>query len=403
MASVPAIARHSCNYHYFCAMQTVNTGDLKLGILGGGQLGKMLIEAASNWNIQCFVLDPDPECACAHLAYQFTCGSFKDFETVYAFGQQLDKITIEIEHVNVEALVQLKEEGKIIYPDPEVLKIIQDKGKQKLFYEDNDLPTAYFQLLDNKDEILDLVNEGKINLPFVQKTCKAGYDGKGVQIIRKAEDIEKLLHGASVIEDLIDFEKELAVIVARDHQGNTTVYPAVEMEFHPTANLVEFLSAPAHISEKHAYMAELIATQTITAFNIVGILAVEMFLTKDGEVLINEVAPRPHNSGHHTIEANFTSQYEQLLRCIFDLPLGSTALRSPAVMVNLLGEDGFTGNAIYQGLPECLDHEGVYVHLYGKKITKPFRKMGHVTIINSELNTAKELARFVKDNLKVIA
>lgn len=388
---------------YFCGMQTVKTGDLKLGILGGGQLGKMLIEAASNWNIQCYVLDPDAECSCAHLAFHFTCGSFKDYETVYAFGQKVDKITIEIEHVNVEALQQLKEEGKIIYPDPEVLKIIQDKGKQKLFYEDNELPTAFFQVLEDKQEIIDLVHEGKINLPFVQKSCRSGYDGKGVQVIRNESDLDNLLDGESVIEDLIDFEKELAVIVARDHNGNVTVFPAVEMEFHPTANLVEFLFAPANIREQHAHMAEVIATETIRAFNVVGILAVEMFLTRDGEVLINEVAPRPHNSGHHTIEANFTSQYEQLLRCIFDLPLGSTAMRSPAVMVNLLGEDNYMGTAIYSGLPECLALEGVYVHLYGKKVTKPFRKMGHVTIINNDMEVAKELARFVKDNLKIIA
>lgn len=376
---------------------------MKLAILGGGQLGKMLIEAASDWNIQTFVLDPDPDCSCAHLAFEFTCGNFKDYETVYRFCQKADKITIEIEHVNVEALLQLKKEGKQIYPDPEALKIIQDKGRQKLFYEDNELPTSNFQIVDHKNELTELIEEEKINFPFVQKSCKAGYDGKGVQIIRGRNDMSCLFDDASVIEDLVDIEKELSVIVARDGDGNTHCFPAVEMEFHPTANLVEFLSAPAAISADQIRQAESIAINTINAFDITGILAVELFLTKGGEILINEVAPRPHNSGHHTIEANYTSQYQQLLRCIFDLPLGSTELRSPAVMVNLLGEENHNGEAVYQGLNDCLSKEGVYVHLYGKKITKPFRKMGHVTIIGNDMKEAKEKAKFVKGTLKVIS
>lgn len=384
-------------------MNLIKNSELKLAILGGGQLGKMLIEAASDWNIQTFVLDPDPDCSCAHLAYEFTCGSFKDYETVYQFGQKANKITIEIEHVNVEALMQLKKEGKEIYPDPEALMIIQDKGRQKLFYEDQELPTSNFQIADHKFELQELIREEKINFPFVQKNCKAGYDGKGVQIIRSETDMHLLFDDASVIEDLVEIEKELSVIVARDKNGNTNCFPVVEMEFHPTANLVEFLSAPAQITKELSDLAGLIAINTINAFNITGILAVELFLTKSGEILINEVAPRPHNSGHHTIEANYTSQYEQLLRCIFDLPLGSTHLRSPAVMVNLLGEENFTGEAIYEGMDTCLAMEGVYVRLYGKKITKPFRKMGHVTIIGDDLNQAKEKAKFVKEKFKVIS
>ena len=237
----------------------------------------------------------------------------------------------------------------------------------------------------------------------MQKNCKAGYDGKGVQIIRSETDMHLLFDDASVIEDLVEIEKELSVIVARDKNGSTNCFPVVEMEFHPTANLVEFLSAPAQITNAQNDLAGLIAKNTIHAFNITGILAVELFLTKSGEILINEVAPRPHNSGHHTIEANYTSQYEQLLRCIFDLPLGSTQLRSPAVMVNLLGEENYTGEAIYEGMDTCLTMEGVYVHLYGKKITKPFRKMGHVTIIGDDLNQAKEKAKFVKEKFKVIS
>lgn len=382
-------------------MQKISSGDLSLGILGGGQLGKMLIEAASNWNIQCHVLDPDPECSCAHLAYQFTCGSFKDYETVYAFGKDLQRITIEIEHVNTEALIRLKKEGKQIYPDPEVLQIIQDKGKQKTFFENNDLPTSNFQIIDSKSELQQLVSGELINLPFVQKTCTSGYDGKGVQVIKSADDIYKLLEGESVIEDLVPIQKELSVIAARSSDGSVSCFPVVEMEFHPEANLVEFLSAPASITAAQTQTAITIASKTIEAFNMTGILAVELFLNTDGEILINEVAPRPHNSGHHTIEANYTSQYEQLLRCIFDLPAGSTALRSKAIMVNLLGEEGYTGTAVYEGLPDCLAIEGVYVHLYGKKVTKPFRKMGHVTIVGDDAGRIRENANFVKQTLKV--
>lgn len=382
-------------------MNSISTGELQLGILGGGQLGKMMIEAASNWNIQCHVLDPDPECACAHLAFKFTCGSFKDFDTVYKFGKDLQKITIEIEHVNVEALFQLEQEGKEIYPKPEVLKIIQDKGKQKMFYEDNDLPTSNFQIIDHKAELLELIKEEKVQFPFVQKSCKAGYDGRGVAIIRNENDLNILLDGECLIEDLIEFEKELAVIAGRDSKGNIICFPAVEMEFHKEKNLVEFLFSPALINELIAAKAETAAIECIRSFDLIGILAVEMFLTKNGEILINEVAPRAHNSGHHTIEANYTSQYEQLLRCIFDIPLGSTKMRSPAIMINILGEEGFNGEAKYEGLKECLKEEGLYVHLYGKKITKPFRKMGHVTIIGDDENELRKKARFVKENLRV--
>ena len=384
-------------------MKAIASGDLTLGILGGGQLGKMLIEAASNWNIQCHVLDPDAECSCAHMAHTFVQGSFKDYDTVYNFGKNLKKITIEIEHVNVEALIQLEKEGKTIYPKPAVLQIIQDKGKQKSFYVTNDLPTAPFTLLSNLQEVLAGIQNGTITYPFVQKSCTAGYDGKGVAVIRNANDLPKLLEGACVIEQLIDFEKELAVIVARDVDGKTTCFPAVEMEFHPVANLVEFLLAPAIISEQAAAKAQKIAEDCITAFGLTGILAVEMFLTKSGEILINEVAPRPHNSGHHTIEANYVSQYEQLLRTIFEIPMGDTTPRDHGVMVNILGEDGYTGEALYEGLKECLAIPGVFVHLYGKKITKPFRKMGHVTIVGKDASAIKATAKLVKEQFKVIA
>ena len=384
-------------------MQQVKGHDLTLHILGGGQLGKMLIEAASDWNIRCHVLDPDPDCSCSRLAWQFTCGSFKDYDAVMAFCAEAHYITIEIEHVNTDALRDLKAQGKKVFPDPDMLDIIKDKGKQKSFYAEHGIPTSPFTLYDDADAIRQAVASGTRTLPFVQKSCTAGYDGKGVQVVRTKDDLDKLLPSASLAEELIPFEKELAVIVARSTNGDTIAFPAVEMEFHPTANLVEFLLSPAHINSELEQKAQQLAVRTIEAMNLYGVLAVEMFLTADGDILVNEVAPRPHNSGHHTIEANITSQYQQLLRSIFGLPLGSTALTTTSMMVNLLGEDGYTGEAIYEGLPECLAIEGVYVHLYGKKITKPFRKMGHVTIVDSDAAKAREKANFVKDNLKIKA
>lgn len=366
-------------------------------------MGKMLIEAGSDWNLRCHVLDPDPDASCARMAHTFVCGSFKDYDTVYQFGKNLQSITIEIEHVHVGALAQLEREGKRIYPQTAVLAIIQDKGKQKMFYEDNDLPTSSFQFIDNKTELIKLIEEDKLAFPFVQKTCASGYDGKGVAVIRSKDDLDKLLDGESIIEDLVDIEKELSVIVARNAKGFTACFPVVEMEFHPTANLVEFLWAPAHITQEQEMAAIDVAVRCIEAFDMQGILAVELFLTKSGEILINEVAPRPHNSGHHTIEANYTSQYQQLLRCILDLPLGSTEMRAKAVMVNVLGAEGYSGEAQYAGLPECLALEGVYVHLYGKKMTKPFRKMGHVTIIGDNEEIIRDKAVFIKDNLRVVS
>ena len=384
-------------------MQQVKGHDLTLHILGGGQLGKMLIEAASDWNIRCHVLDPDPDCSCSRLAWQFTCGSFKDYDAVMAFCAEAHYITIEIEHVNTDALRDLKAQGKQVFPDPDMLDIIKDKGKQKSFYVEHGIPTSPFTLYDDADAIRQAVASGTRTLPFVQKSCTAGYDGKGVQVVRTKDDLDKLLPSASLAEELIPFEKELAVIVARSTNGDTIAFPAVEMEFHPTANLVEFLLSPAHINSELEQKAQQLAVRTIEAMNLYGVLAVEMFLTADGDILVNEVAPRPHNSGHHTIEANITSQYQQLLRSIFGFPLGSTALTTTSMMVNLLGEDDYTGEAIYEGLPECLAIEGVYVHLYGKKITKPFRKMGHVTIVDSDAAKAREKANFVKDNLKIKA
>jgi 5-(carboxyamino)imidazole ribonucleotide synthase len=384
-------------------MQQVKGDDLTIHILGGGQLGKMLIEAASDWNVRCHVLDPDPDCSCARMAWQFTCGDFRDYQTVMDFCADAHFITIEIEHVNTKALEDLRNMGKRVMPDAGPLAIIKDKGKQKRFYHQHDIPTSPFRLFDTRDELLRAINNDEINLPFVQKSCTAGYDGRGVLIVREKSQLDQLLDGPSLAEELVPFEKELAVIVARDSHGSTVAFPAVEMEFHPTANLVEMLLSPAHISTETEQRARQLAADTIVAYGLEGLLAVEMFLTSDGELLVNEVAPRPHNSGHHTIEANITSQYQQLLRCMFGLPLGSTTGIIPAVMVNLLGEAGYTGNAVYEGMPECLAQEGVYIHLYGKKITKPFRKMGHVTITDSNAAKAHEKAQFVKSTLKIKA
>lgn len=375
----------------------------KIGIIGGGQLGKMLIQSASNWDLDIAVLDPSDEAPCKELCSCFYQGKLTDEETVYAFGKRADIITIEIEAVNVNALKRLKKEGKKVIPNPDALEIIQDKGLQKEFFTNNGLPTSAYSLYSNIDEITEAINQGSITLPFVQKSRKDGYDGKGVAIIRTQADLNKLMDKASVIEQMVPIKKELAVIAAKNSAGEISTFPSCEMEFHPEANLVEFLFAPSEISAELEQKAQELALKTIKAFDTEGLLAVEMFLTTDNELLINEVAPRPHNSGHHTIEANITSQYEQHVRTLLDLPLGNTMALSAAVMVNLLGEDGYNGKAKYKGFEEAVGVNGIKIHLYGKAETKPFRKMGHFTIVDKNLETAKQNARKVKELLKVIA
>lgn len=376
-------------------MQFDNTK--KLGILGGGQLGRMLIQAAIDFDVTIKTLDPDADAPCKYISHEFTNGSLNDFETVMSFGQDCDVITIEIENVNIEALEAFEKQGKTVFPQPSILRLIQDKRVQKQFYKDNNLPTADFILTENQADVAKYEDF----LPAVHKLGKGGYDGKGVQILRTKADLSKAFDQPSVLEKMIDFEKELAVIVARNVSGEIKTFPVVEMVFHPEANLVEYLFAPAEISKEIEKKAEQVAKKTAEAFGIVGLLAVEMFLTKDGEILINEVAPRPHNSGHQTIRANDVSQYEQHIRAIFNLPLGSTEAHSKAAMVNLLGEDGYSGIAVYEGMDEVLAVEGVHPFLYGKKITKPFRKMGHVTIIDQNFEKLKEKVIFVKEKLKV--
>jgi len=335
-----------------------------------------------------------------HLCIGYQEGSFKNYDDVVGFGRQLDILTIEIEHVNTDALRFLQTEGKIVHPDPKALDIIKDKGLQKQFYAEHNIPTSPFQLFPDKSAVLNALKDGSLSLPFVQKSRTAGYDGKGVAVIQNEEDLStKLLAGPCMIEDLVEMDKEIAVVVARNKSDEIRTFDPVEMEFNPIANLVEFLICPSTISEEQAQTCTDLAKRIISAYDICGLLAVEFFLDTKGNILVNEVAPRPHNSGHHTIDSAVTSQYEQHLRGVLNMPLGSTKLTSPSVMVNLLGADGFTGDAHYEGLKECLAIEGVKIHLYGKAITKPYRKMGHATIIADTIEKAKKKARKVQETL----
>lgn len=373
--------------------------DYKIGVLGGGQLGRMLIQEALNINAHLHMLDPDPDAPCKHLAESFTVGSLTDFDTVYNWGKDKDLITIEIEHVSQAALAKLQEEGKIVIPSPDLLQMVQDKGLQKLFYQKNNIPTAPFFLVQNKAEI----TQYAAHFPFFQKLRKGGYDGKGVCKLSDPNKLDNAFDAPCVLEKLVDFKKELSVIVSRNQRGETATFPVVECEFNPDANLVEFLFSPADIDEKTASEAIRIAKLVAEKTHLTGILAVEMFLLKDGTVLVNEIAPRPHNSGHHTIEANICSQYEQMLRALLNLSPGSTKAVQAGVMVNLLGAPNHEGEAYYQGLEEVLGLPGVFVHLYGKKFTKPFRKMGHITVVSDDIEEAKMLARRIKSTIKVIS
>lgn len=371
----------------------------QLGVLGGGQLGRMLIQETINYNVHVHCLDPDPEAPCKDIANSLTVGSLNDFDTVYQFGQNKDVITVEIENVSIEALEQLEKEGKKVFPQPAVLKIIRDKGLQKQFYADNHIPTPAFYLIENSAEISKYMHE----FPIMQKMRTGGYDGKGVTALRTSNDLKTAFDVPSVLEKFVDFEKELSVIVARNENGETKVYPTVECEFSPEANLVEFLFSPADVNTTIEKAAEELAINVIDKLGMVGILAVELFLTKDGQLLVNEIAPRPHNSGHHTIECNVTSQFEQHMRSVLNLPLGDTRIIQPGVMINLLGEKGFQGSVIYQGLEKAISIAGVKPHIYGKAETKSFRKMGHITIVAPTIEEAKKNGRKVKEMVKVIA
>jgi 5-(carboxyamino)imidazole ribonucleotide synthase len=374
-----------------------------IGILGGGQLGLMLLQAAIDWNLRVHILDPDAEAPCRHLCTQFTQGSLTDYDTVYQFGQTADVLTIEIEKVNVDALEALERDGKKVFPQPSVIRLIQDKRLQKQFYRVHNLPTADFILTENRADVARLLIEQPDFFPAFHKLGRDGYDGRGVQRISSVADQEKAFDAPGLLEKAVDFDKELAVIVARNERGETQTFPTVEMAFHPELNLVEYLFAPAQITPEVDQQAQAIARQTADAFGIVGVLAVELFLEKEGNVLINEVAPRPHNSGHQTIRANVTSQFEQHWRAILNYPLGDTAAYQPAAMLNLLGEDGHTGPAVYDGLETLLAMPGVFPFFYGKAITKPFRKMGHVTVMDESLDALRTKVADVKAGIRVIS
>ena len=373
----------------------------RIGVLGGGQLGRMMFEAIIKWDLDIHFMDKSLDFPVAKISPNFTLGDFSNYEDVMAFGADKDIITIEIEAVNLEALKALEKQGKVVHPSPNALKIINDKGLQKMFYESNEIPSSAFSLFKNKEEILSAIEEGELKFPFVQKSRTGGYDGKGVAVIRTEKDIDKMFDTPSLVEDMVKINKEIGIIASRNQQGEIQCFDPVEMVFDADANLVDFLFAPADISKEEATEAEKLARLLIEKFNICGLLAVELFIDDQNNMLVNEVAPRAHNSGHHTIEACITSQFEQHVRAVLNMPLGNTGLICPAVMINLLGSPGYTGKVNYVGMEACLDQENVHLHLYEKTETKPFRKMGHATAMDKDLEKAKEKATFVKQNLIV--
>ena len=382
--------------HYF-------SSDFTLGILGGGQLGKMLLTETRKFDITTKVLDPSSDAPCRIACNTFVQGNLTDFNTVYNFGKDVEVLTIEIENVNVEALEKLQTEGVKVYPSPQTIKNIQNKATQKQFYATHGIPTAPFQVFQNTESLKKAINEQQLTLPFVWKSARFGYDGNGVKIVRQLTDLNLLPNDQCIAESLVPFKKELAVIVARNAKGQVRTYPVVEMEFHPEANQVEYVLCPARIEEAVAQKARTIAIQVAQAFEVVGLLAVELFQTENDEILVNEVAPRPHNSGHYSIEATYTNQFEQHLRAILNLPLGSTESKVAGVMVNLVGAEGYQGKVVYENIEQIMAMEGVTPHIYGKKETRPFRKMGHVTIVNPNINKARQIAEQVKNTIRVIA
>jgi len=378
------------------------SSDFKLGILGGGQLGKMLLTETRKFDITTFVLDPSKDAPAQFGANKFLIGSLLDYDTVYQFGKMCDAITIEIENVNLDALAKLEEEGHLVFPSPKTLRLIQNKGKQKDFYVENNIPTSKHQRLVDLNDLKKALEKDELEFPFVWKCAQFGYDGNGVKICRSTMDLLHLPDVECIAEEMVPFKNELAVIVARNAKGDVKTYPVVEMEFHPEANQVEYVICPARIDEKVAELAIEIALQVSKAFNHVGLLAVEMFQTENDAILVNEVAPRPHNSGHHTIEASYTSQFENHLRSVLNLPLGNTDSKVAGIMVNLVGEENFSGPVIYENIEKIMAIEGVTPHIYGKKETRPFRKMGHVTIVNEDMAAARKIAEEVKNSIRVI-
>ncbi len=379
------------------------SSDFKLGILGGGQLGKMLLAETRKFDIQTYVFDPSMDAPCQYGATKFFIGDLMDFDTVYDFGKKVNLLTIEIENVNLDALDQLEAEGLAVFPSPKTLRLIQNKGVQKDFYVENQIPTAAYKRFTSLSDLRTEIENGMIALPFVWKCAQFGYDGNGVKVVRSISDIENLPNVECIAEQMVPFKNELAVIVARSVSGDVKTYPVVEMEFHPEANQVEYVICPARIDYNIAKKANKIALQVSQAYNHVGLLAVEMFQTHDEGILVNEVAPRPHNSGHYSIEASYTSQFENHLRAILNLPLGNTASKVAGIMVNLVGAEGFSGPVIYENIEKIMAIDGVTPHIYGKKETRPFRKMGHVTIVNEDMAEARKIAEEVKNTIRVIS
>ena len=379
------------------------SSNFKLGILGGGQLGKMMLYETRKYDIQTNVLEPNPEAPCKIACDYFETGDLMDFDTVVNFGRKVDVLTFEIEGVNIEALKQLAQEGIKTYPSAETLEKIQNKGIQKNFYKKHQIPTADFEVFSSKQDLISALENSKISFPFVWKSTTGGYDGKGVSVIKTKEALNDLADAECIAENLVPFKNELAVIVARSASGEVKTYPVVEMEFHPTANQVEYVICPARIEDSVAQKARELAVKVSEAFEHVGLLAVEMFQTENDEILINEVAPRPHNSGHYSIEASYTNQFEQHIRAILDLPLGITDSKVGGIMVNLVGDANHEGDVVYENIEKIMKMPGVTPHIYGKKITRPFRKMGHVTIVNKDLAEARKIAEEVKNSIKVIS
>ena len=379
------------------------SSDFKLGILGGGQLGKMLLFDTRKFDIQTYVLDPSDEAPSKIACNQFFIGDLMDFETVYNFGKKVDVLTFEIELVNLEALTKLEAEGLKVFPSPKTLKLIQNKGIQKDFYTEYAIPTAKYKRFNNLKSLIVDILDSKTTLPFVWKCTEFGYDGNGVKVIRQLSDLDNLANVECIAEEIVPFKNELAVIVCRNPSGEIKTYPVVEMEFHPEANQVEYVICPARIDAKVAEKARAIALHVSEKFNHVGLLAVEMFQTEEDEILVNEVAPRPHNSGHYSIEASYTSQFENHLRAILDLPLGNTESKVAGIMVNLVGSEGYVGDVVYENIEKIVGWNGVTPHIYGKKQTRPFRKMGHVTIVNQDIKEARRIAEEVKNTIRVIS
>ena len=384
-------------------MKNYFSSDFKLGILGGGQLGRMLLAETQKFDIHTAVLESNKNAPCAAICNEFVVGNLLDFDAVYNFGKKVDLLTIEIENINLDALDRLEAEGLKIFPKPKDLRIIQSKAIQKKFYLNHQIPTAAFHHFEYFKELKQSYENKSITFPFVWKAARFGYDGNGVKVVRNIEDLNRLPNEECITEELIPFKNELAVIVARNEDRETKTYPVVEMEFHPEANQVEYVICPARIDSKIAKKAREVALKIVNELDFIGLLAVEMFQTIEDEILVNEVAPRPHNSGHYSIEASYTNQFEQHLRSVLNLPLGSTTSKVAGIMVNLVGEEGFSGQVIYQNIEKIIKIEGVTPHIYGKKETRPFRKMGHVTIVNSDIDVARKIAQKVKETIRVIS